>query len=74
MRSKFAASTFVATAFAIAPALAVAHPGHLDDAPVAHAIAHGLFGILAAIALVLTVKARGKSICRAWIERVRLRR
>ena len=36
------------------PLGASAHPGHLDNAPIAHSLVHGGFFVLAALALIVT--------------------
>ena len=58
----------------IAPVLAHAHPGHLDDSPLAHSLAHGAFYLLAAVALVAMLRHFGPSIRRRLGAKIRVRR
>jgi len=59
---------------AIAPTASIAHPGHLDDAPLAHAFVHGAFAALALVALTALAKRHGKAAWRALAGRLRTRR
>jgi hypothetical protein len=58
----------------LSPAAVVAHPGHLDGAPLAHALLHGAFYLLALTALCLLVKQHGKAVWRTIYDRKRPRR
>jgi hypothetical protein len=48
----------------VAPAIALAHPGHFDNSPLAHSVSHGLFYLLAVLALYLVAKRHGGRLLR----------
>lgn len=54
------------------PPAVVAHPGHLDGAPLTHALLHGAFYLLALTALCLLAKQHGKAVWRTIYDRLRL--
>jgi hypothetical protein len=52
---------------------AIAHPGHLDDAPMAHQLSHGFFFALAAIAMGVVVAQLAERYRKSSVSRKRTR-